>query len=181
MRKYYTLPHGHVARIHRVASNSVAKAIVLSHYYGLKADVNSGLSEDIRLNDGMIWQAIAPQTEEVHKDIFMLFRDPVDRFLSISRMYGLSVDEAIVVAKDNKDDAHFFSQASYMAKNVASYVYRFPEQIKQFCEHTKICFPLPDINFSLPKMYQITKEQKQEIENIYDDDVFLSKKLAGAI
>lgn len=153
--QFYILPHCCIARNYKVASLSIAKAVVETYYPHLIESVNTALPS---WQDDMIWQSLAPQTETPLAPVLLLMRDPVERFLSACAMLGLSVDEGL-----ESDDIHFSPQYT----DCVTDIYRFPDGIHSFCRHAV----LPDLPVINRGNIKPPLTQREKIESRYADDM----------
>lgn len=169
---YYDLPHCCVARIHKNASTSLARATVKTFYPLLIQNRPEILP--------MEWQAIAPQTTTPDKPVFMLVRDPVDRVLSAGAMLGIhDIDELIerLRAEEFASDVHFISQYEYIWSGQQTKPFRLTSQMQEFCAATKLPYPLPFMNKGEHAKPRATLKQKVAIQEYYRDDYQMIKAI----
>lgn len=157
MNQYYILPTCFIARNHKAGSTSLAKAIVTIFY----PEMTNGHT----LIDDMMWQAMAPQTENPDGDIMLLVRDPVERFCSAGGD----------ISKLGSDDIHYLKQSSYV-KYPDIKCYKFPDDLEKFCSDTGLSYPLPIMNESDSKR-DISANDKEIAKAFYADDMELFKNI----
>jgi hypothetical protein len=114
---------------------------------------------------------VAAETNEPTKPVYLLVRDPVERFQSaVATLLGMrlatDVDSTLAAMPD---DVHLWHQSRYLAP--VTHLYRYPDHLDQFAADTRLA-PLPLLNQTREKPV-LTEEQRERVLEIYRDDVEL--------
>lgn len=113
------------------------------------------------------YYTLVEQTDAPKLPVLMLFRDPVERFISGASMnHGLiPIEESLAMLGHNQFD----KQIDYIIEG-KTIIFKFPEEIGAFCEAAG--FPnLPKINEANGEKKVLTEEQLQIVKNFYADDI----------
>lgn len=162
---YYITPNSYIAQNHCVASSAVGKGIASAYYPKLIAD-----------GGDMRWRFIVPQTMKPDNTVLVLFRDPVDRFLSAIAQNKISIEEGIYGLSDQLSrDPHFTLQSQFLKTGQPNRIYKFPDQLDKFCADAGLS-PLEKINPHPNKLIP-TDEQIAIIRKHYAEDVSIFEAL----
>lgn len=160
----------------KTATNSLCYSIVHNDY----PELLEGLSDNDKDNP-YLWRSLVPQTETPNKPVVMLFREPVDRFISAASMnHGLYDIEDIIKSLQAESGAwhegHLFKrQSDYISRakalNLDVAIFKFPHQIDDFL-HMVGYDSIPKLNEcnSLQKKL-LTKSQVDFVNDYYAEDV----------
>lgn len=177
---FFDTPNAALALNHKVASSSLAKAIVKKFYSELaekmyNAHYPEGLSaETVR------WHSICPKTEPASKqDTVLIVREPVDRFISAchtSKTTDIDGKLSKLESGNFGADPHFWPQNRF--SETATVLFKYPEHIADLCSFIGID--------SLPHEYQssvkivLTPEQIARVKTIYSEDTALYESILEA-
>lgn len=114
-------------------------------------------------NSGIRFTGVSEPT----KAVFMLVRDPVERFISV-RCKG----------EIHPGTGNHFELQSKLAVGPEVHLYRFPEQLRQFGEDTGLG-EIPWVNKSTSQPPQITEAEREQVLLDYAPDVELFESLRG--
>jgi len=145
----------------KTAKHSVCKAI-------LEKDYPEKL-EGLELSEGLPpYYGLVPSTDAPEKPILMLFREPIDRFISAASMnHGLNdIEESLA----KLGEYPFDKQVDYIIEGQTT-VFKFPEQLEQFCEAAGFPYPLEKINEATAGKKELTPEQLATVEQFFADDI----------
>lgn len=208
--QYFVLPHCCIAFNAKVASSALASAIVRKHHSDrlkkamddyernwsqfsdeFKASLPESFQRMFRcdMNDSIsFWQNLCTITNKPELPVLLLFRHPVERFVSgaaylsqnVDRLLtGLETDDHQYVMETTpiriSRNTHFIKQSWLITENTK--VYRFPEQLKEMCLEAELEYPLPRINEGKLSKPSLTEEQIKRIESYYFEDMELWRRL----
>lgn len=168
--RYFVAPTHCLAANHRAGTTALAKVVVTTFYPELLAGVNDALPAAERFNDPHVYKALCPTTEEPERQVLVLVREPVERFLSMLSLLGMGVGEALADEELMAGD-HFAPQAAFECDKA----FRFPDQIAEFCAEAGLP-GLELVNEGGPKP-EITDAERGLVEARYADDVKLYRSL----
>lgn len=198
------LPHCCIAFNAKVASSALASAIVRKHHPErlkkaledyektwsqfsdeFKASLPESFQRMFRcdMNDSIsFWQNLCTITREPKLPVLLLFRHPVDRFLSGAAYLGQDIDKLLTGLETDDHDyvldrlpiritrnTHFIKQSWLITENTK--MYRFPDQLQQFCLDAELDWPLPKINEGKVIKPSLTDEQERRIKAYYAEDM----------
>lgn len=137
------------------------------------------------MNDSIsFWQNLCTITRNPELPVLLLVRNPVDRFLSGASYLSQDIDKLLTgLEKDDEEyvleslpikitkNTHFIKQ-SWLIKGDTR-LYRFPDQLEQFCLDAGLDWPLQRINEGANIKPVLTEEQIKRIESYYAEDVKL--------
>lgn len=200
--QFFNLPGLCIAYINKVGSASTARAIIKAYpaainpmYPDYEATITDPLAQyPIGKNaDNTQWQNMIPSTTAPTKPVFMLVRDPVQRFLSsMARIQIEDIDGTITalnggttvmnisgynIMPDN--NWHFYKQVNFTKSGQPTKMYRFPDQLAQFCADTGLAMPFPLINAATNPKPTLTTAQTTALQAYYADDVALFNGIAS--
>lgn len=164
--QYFITPNNCIALNSKVATNSIAKAIVQT-YYPDKVEM-------CIIESDYQWRSFIEQTDTPDKPVLMLLRDPIERFVSAVAM--LNLDPAEVIKDIGSYEPNYFQpQSLFLDDHPDAKVFLFPSQIDEFCKAAG--FPeLPAINEAKNPKPELTKEQIEFLKEYYATDIKLFKK-----
>lgn len=152
-----------------------------------KASLPEGFQRMFRsdMNDSIsFWQNLCTITRNPELPVLLLVRNPVDRFLSGASYLSQDIDKLLTgLEKDDEEyvleslpikitkNTHFIKQ-SWLIKGDTR-LYRFPDQLEQFCLDAGLDWPLQRINEGANIKPVLTEEQIKRIESYYAEDVKL--------
>lgn len=203
--QYFVLPNCCLAFNAKVASTALAFSIVQKYYPDrlkecldkfnsvvsrLPPEFIKTLPESIqktiyndKLDSAAFWQNVCVRTNEPDKPVFLLVREPVERFVSAvahlqidaeKTLTALENDERMVFQTLNKkarNDTHLLPQHIYNGTNTK--LYRFPDQLEQLCKDADINYPLPKVNEGKYTKPVLTEDQIKRVKQYYKEDVAL--------
>lgn len=153
---YYILPKCSVIRNSRVASMATAQAI-MQKFYPCEG-----------LNDARDFYNAVPVSDKSFGKVFVLIRDPIERFLSAVSCLEIDLDVAIKGLGNGLElNEHFAPQNKFIFDRA----YKFPEQISEFCAAIGLA-ELPLVNESNRKPV-LTEEQLGFLQDFYVEDMRL--------
>lgn len=137
------------------------------------------------MNDSIsFWQNLCTITRNPELPVLLLVRNPVDRFLSGASYLSQDIDKLLTgLEKDDEEyvleslpikitkNTHFIKQ-SWLIKGDTR-LYRFPDQLEQFCLDAGLEWPLQRINEGTNIKPVLTEEQIKRIQAYYAEDVEL--------
>ena len=179
---YYILPEGKfIAKVAKAGCSSVALAIIQNKRPDLWTKLQNAAFPAGRNYTNTILQSWVPVTKHPTGPVLQLVRDPVQRFPSSMAQLGLTdVDDTLTKLEqgdaDIAGDFHFYPQNNYAigAAGQTLTLYRFPDQLPQFCTGVGFTYPLPTINESAPGTKPtLTDAQIARVQAYYAGDVSL--------
>lgn len=179
-----------VAENHKAASSSVSKALLKKFY----PDKSDNLSENAPF---FAYGSFLPATNVcLDKDVYVLYRDPVERFVSLVSFMNLdsnridlllsqmpSILNPSLIPSYQTPHGHiglqpFFYPQSGFGKGCKNlYRFKFPDQIEEFCDALELEYPLETINKNDNKKIELTEQQLNIIYNIYNEDINIYNSL----
>lgn len=143
----------------KASKHSICKALVEKDY----PEKLEGL-EDISEHT---YYTLVPQTDTPELPVLMFVRDPVERFISAASMnHGLiPIEESLAMLGQNQFD----KQKDYYIEGKTT-VFKFPEQIAEFCEAAGF-EKLDKLNEANGEKKVLTEEQLQIVKDFYADDI----------
>lgn len=183
---YYVTPNHAVPVILKVASSSLARAIIKQFYPQAEAAIQNAHYPAGHGPDDRQWHAICPKASKTDLPKHMLIRDPVERFRSAMAQLGLSDPGEVIdaIQADTRIEAfvprrasrpkynpHFVAQETRASGEV--HLYRFPGHLEQFASAVGLDYPLPTINTAIREKPLLTPTQETAVRGIYADDVAL--------
>jgi len=141
------------------------------------------------MNDSVsFWQNLCTITRNPELPVLLLVRNPVDRFLSGASYLGQDIDR-LLTGLENDDmeyvleslpinirkNTHFIKQSWLITGDTK--LYRFPDQLQQFCHDADLEWPLPKVNEGRNVKPVLTPEQISRIKAYYVEDVELWQSL----
>lgn len=133
--------------------------------------------------------SFVPSEQVPSKQVVMIFRHPLDRFLSACTFLGLTDVEktinslhgtALVTGKNKKifracDDIHFRKQHLLIRENAK--LFKF-QGINKAAEFIGLKVPLPWVNISKQQKPELSDEQKYRLLKFYSDDFDIFKGIS---
>lgn len=156
------------------ATNASCYAILAADFPELLAEI----SEEEKTDNPFCYRNRIDQTDAPDKPILMLMREPVDRFISRASMnHGVhDVDEIIESLRTGEGwaaESHVFHrQVDYVIKGSTT-IFKFPEQLQEFCQAAGFDYPLPKINEANGEKKILTEAQLAFVREYYKADLSL--------
>lgn len=171
--KYHITPNYSVAFNNKVASSSIAYAIIKDFYPHILA----------YLGNESGYQSFCPSEKEPSKPVVLVVREPVDRFRTAFRQLRLeSVDDALYSLENQTQilrphkrflyqDPHFTHQHELLKGGTA---FRY-EDLEKAAKFIGLSIPLPVINKACNdgRKPNLTSDQKSRVLNYYSKDAEL--------
>jgi hypothetical protein len=183
VRKY------HPERLEKVLAEYEEKWSIFSDDF--KASLPESFQRMFRsdMNDSIsFWQNLCTITRNPELPVLLLVRNPIDRFLSGASYLSQDIDKLLTGLESNDqkyileslpieiaNNTHFIKQ-SWLIKGETR-LYRFPDQLEQFCLDAGLEWPLQRINEGKNVKPVLTEEQIKRIESYYAEDVELFKSI----
>lgn len=117
----------------------------------------------LNLSDCMMKFAV-PQVSKADHPVKMLFREPVERFLSATAVLNYPNLQAAIGDIENGDE-HFGKQSDFITGDTK--IFKFPERYEEFCKEIQI--PIYHVGQSYEKFIP-TRKQREFLENYYASD-----------
>ena len=164
MMQYWITPDCYVAVNHKVASTAIAEAIAKTFY--------SERLRDREVNNPFTYRGLVEQTHDPKgMPIFLLVREPVDRFLSAMAMFNRRDVTETLMDIDLMSDVHFSEQSDFHFDKA----FRFPEHLSVFCEEIGIK-NLPVTNIGKEKS-NLSQSERGAVCDKYAQDCVLYNSL----
>jgi len=142
------------------------------------------------MNDSVsFWQNLCTITRNPELPVLLLVRNPVDRFLSGVSYLSQDVDKLLTgLENDDKEyvleslpmpirkNTHFIKQSWLITGDTR--LYRFPDQLQQFCRDADLEWPLPKVNEGRNVKPVLSSEQIDRIKAYYAEDVKLYNSIS---
>lgn len=208
--QYFELPHCCIAFNAKVASSALASSIVRKYHPErlqrvldeyeknwsqfsdeFKASLPESFQRMFRsdMNDSIsFWQNLCTITREPKSTVLLLFRDPVDRFLSGASYLGQDIDRLLTGLESDdqeyvleslpikiRNNTHFIKQ-SWLIAGITK-IYKFPYELEQLCKDAELEWPLPKVNEGKNVKPVLTYEQVERIKKYYCEDVEMWEKM----
>lgn len=171
--KYHITPKYSVAFNNKVASSTIAYAILKDFY----PDILEHLGND------KVYQTFCPTEKEPSKPVVLIVREPVDRFRTAFRQTRLeSVDDALDSLENKTEilepykrflytDPHFTHQHELLKGGTA---FRY-EDLEKAAKFIGLSLPLPLLNKACDdgKKPNLTPDQESRLLNYYSKDAEL--------
>lgn len=153
---YFLTPSCSIIRNPRVASMATAQAIVQTFY------PKESLSTPLDFYDAV------PTSDEPEGKVYVLIRDPIERFISAVTVLELDLETAISGLGNGLElNEHFAPQSNFIFDRA----FQYPAQVADFCAAIGVD-ALPLVNESQNKPV-LTDEQLAILQAFYADDMRL--------
>lgn len=185
--RYFITPQYDLAINLKVATSSLARAVIAAHYPELEnlitkphGDGNGTAYPEGKGPDTTRWQGIIPSRNTPEQTVVLIVRDPVERFRSACAESGVKdLDVKLIeLETDANRNLHFNKQSDVIGEIK---LFKFEEHLEVAATLLGLAWPLPHIP-SLDKAPKpdLTREQISRIEAIYADDITLHTSIAEA-
>jgi hypothetical protein len=179
MMGYFDTPIAAIAVNLKVASSSLARAIIRAHHPEEEAMLHTRQGEGERWTEypegrgpeNTRWQSVCPKVEpEERESIFLLVRDPVERFRSACAEREIQDVSGLLDRLESGQcyDPHFAPQSQFAGEGVR--VYRYPDQLEELARDAGLEHPLPEILGPRRPKPELTQEQEARVKRIYSED-----------
>ncbi|HEX4613843.1 MAG TPA: hypothetical protein VH092_37020 [Urbifossiella sp.] len=153
----------------KVGSSAIARAIVEAYYPDLFNRVIDA--------DATWWHQLAPKTAAPDRPVYVLIRDPVERFRSAMTQYRLADAGATLARLEAGDplalDQHFAPQSPFARTGLETHTYRYPDELRRFAAATGLRWPLAQINLTRRPKPDLLPAQEERVRRYYAADVTL--------
>lgn len=160
----------------KVATNAIAAAIVMR-------DAPHKLDFVLEKSPYM-YRTMVDHVDFPDLPCLMLVRHPEERFLSALAMVNLDPQvaiDALVNGGELLNEMHYIRQSDFIddAKKHGQPItcFKFPDQVKEFCEAAGFAYPWETINESAYPKAKLTSDQKKFVADYYADDFALFNSL----
>ncbi|WOO43162.1 hypothetical protein [Rubellicoccus peritrichatus] len=165
-----------VAMIGKSGSSSLGKALLEQHFpermpkfYGADPGNRPG------------WQSFVPTTDKPSGKVYILVRDPVERFISACAQMRCSdrVDKLLDRMEQGEDIAvknfHLMKVVQYVREDCDCKFIQFPTGISKLTKALKLSSPIDTVNDASnnPPKPNLTDEQVQRVSAYYKEDLKL--------
>jgi hypothetical protein len=179
-----------VAENHKAASTSLAKSILQTYYPEIYQTMD---------HDKVPFVAYHMQTPSINKcvdkDVYVLVRDPIEKFISLATFMSLESRLDIIIGQlqdmyhpDHIPDFQtdlghaalnsvFHPQIGFGAGSKNTYYFKYPNQIEDFVHSIGISSPLDQTNVSSKAKIQLNNSQINKLSKIYKEDISLYNSL----
>jgi hypothetical protein len=171
---YFDTPHAAVALNFKVASASLARAIIAAHHPQVEADLNSAHYPQGEDSNTVRSQNLCPKIKPFEREItLLLVRDPTDRFASACAERAIaSVDDKLTQLEASWGrDPHFWPQSRLLQRRTRLYRFDNEQDLQALAQDAGLDWPLPDIagTHQRPKP-QLNAEQISRLGVLYAQD-----------
>ena len=158
----------------KTSSNAVCHAILQKDFPEKFAEINEADAAE----NPFIYRTHVEQTDTPQLPILMLMREPVDRFISAASMnHGLwdvqEIIDSLTSGTGYWAEGHLFQKQSDFVIEGKTTIFKFPDQLKEFCAKAGFQFPLPKLNEATGEKKTLTPEQLAFVQEYYADDINL--------
>lgn len=162
--------------------NSVASRLPPEFIEKLPESIQHTIKND-KLDSAAFWQNVCVKVNVPDKPVFLLVREPVDRFISAVAHLQIDPEKTLTALENNekmifqvlmrnaRNDTHLLPQHIY--NSPFTKLYKFPNQIEQLCKDADIDYPLPKVNEGKYTKPILTKDQIKRVKKYYKEDVIL--------
>lgn len=165
MTEYFLTPTHAIVINNKVGTNSFCKEIVKTFY-----------PEREELFQGSIWRTLVDQSSDVGgRKKVMLMRDPIKRIYAAANMFNVDINDLSNLTLIDKP--YLTPQVEFIDEETK--VFKFPEQLSDFCEEVGIAFPETKENvgeYSVPKLSTTTIKKLSEF---YSKDISLFNSIGA--
>lgn len=189
--KYYDSGSVAVAVNFKVASASLARAVIKAHHPEMEAGITTHWTPGFtgpcvaypegRNAENMRWQTKVPKVDPDEKPVLLLMRDPVEKFRSACAEDKITdVNRLLNVLEAGTPEnweklLHFWPQCRFL-QNVRVKAYRIERDLEQFCADAGLEYPMSWIGpagHNGAEKPDLTIEQVNRVKAIYADDYVL--------
>lgn len=188
-KDYFKVGNNAVAVNYKVASSSLAVACLKAESPELYATVNNphGNGDGTAYPEGVSFETILPHSlvkkiKRTEADVvYLVVRDPVEKFRSACRMSKLTPDKALnKLLDDDLLDPHFLLQSRFVKTRKSVRLYKL-EDVEQMALDAGLETPLPKRNESVEgEKPTLTPEQLRKVKKLYRDDIELYNSITEA-
>lgn len=184
---YFITPNHSVAFNAKVASSTLARAIIAAFHPDKEALIQDAAYPAHLGPDSVRWHSVCPREREPSKPVVLVVREPVDRFRTAMAQIGLTdVDAALTAleqdgeinfprrARKLRKDEHFRHQHELLHGGTA---FRL-ENLVAAAQFIGLSLPLPQINEATRPKPDLTPEQEARVLAYYAEDAELYAGLA---
>ena len=174
--KFILIPDkGSFAQNHRTASTSIEWAIKIVYYPDIIANSPDKIPP---------WRWEMPYTLNPAGDVYMMVRDPMDRFMSALKRFNIiDIDEVLTALECNlkyktniisfiRTDGNFRKQSDWIKSGAIYHYYKFPDEIQKLGNDLQLG-TIPKLNSSINSISSLTIEQQVRAKNYYQTDIEL--------
>lgn len=183
---YFLTPNYSVAFNAKVASSTLARAVIAAFHPALEAGIQRASYPAYLGPDSVRWHSVCPTEKEPSQPVVLVVREPVARFRTAMAQANLTdVDAALASLEQDADvqfprrrrklrmDAHFRHQHELLQGGTA-----FPlEDLDEAATFIGLSLPLPTINEASRPKPTLTPEQEARVLAYYAADAELYASL----
>jgi hypothetical protein len=183
---YFITPNHSVAFNAKVASSTLARAIIAAFHPDNEQMIQNAAYPDHLGPDNVRWHSVCPKEREPSKPVVLIVREPVARFRTAMAQVGLTdVDAALTALEQDgsvqfprrqrklREDVHFRHQHELLQGGTA---FRL-EDLEDAATFIGLSLPLPTINEAGRPKPDLTPEQEARVRAYYAEDVALYASL----
>lgn len=177
---YFVTPNYSVALNPKVASTTLARAIIAAFYPELEAKIQANnFPRALRTRPAAVFHSLCPQEVQPTRPILLVVRDPVDRFRSAMAQLSLTDVESVLIALETNAnwqlkapqkltaDPHFLRQ--HRLAGFGARVFRL-ENLDAAAELIGLSLPLLRINDARREKPVVSEPQAARILALYPRD-----------
>jgi len=183
---YFVTPRHSVAFNAKVASSTLARAIIAAFHPAEEAAIQTAAYPAGLGPDTVMWHGVCPKEREPSKPVVLIVREPVARFRTAMAQVGLAdVDAALTALEQDgtvkprrraiqlQNDVHFRHQHDLLRGGTA---FRL-EDLDEAAAYIGLSLPLPQINEARRPKPDLTPEQEARVLAHYAADAALYASL----
>jgi len=184
---YFITPSHSVAFNAKVASSTLARAIIAAFHPDKEQMIQSASYPEHLGPDSVRWHSVCPKQREPSKPVVLIVREPIARFCTAMAQVGMTdVDAALAALEQDgtvkphrrvihlRNDVHFRHQHGLLRGGTA---FRL-EDLDEAAEFIGLSLPLPQINEARRQKPDLTPEQGARVLAYYADDAALYASLS---
>jgi hypothetical protein len=180
---YFITPNYSVVENYKCGSSTLARAIIKEFYPTEENSIQKAAYPPDKSPNNVQWHFLCPKEKEPSKQVLIVVRNPVQRFLSALGQFNLTDVDEVLYALENKtliafprknvkvaENNHFTFQSDKILSSALCYKM---SDLNLAAEEIGLTLPLPVINEAGGIKPQLTQEQTARIEQYYAKDMAL--------
>jgi hypothetical protein len=183
---YFLTPHHSVAFNAKVASSTLARAIIAAFHPAEEIAIQAAAYPADLGPNTVMWHSVCPKEREPSKPVVLIVREPIARFRTAMAQVGLTDADAALTALEQdgtikprrreiqlRNDVHFRHQHELLRGGTA---FRL-EDLGEAAAYIGLSLPLPQINEARRPKPDLTPEREARVLAYYADDATLYASL----
>lgn len=186
---YYDAGEVAIAANYKVASASLARAVIKAHHPEFESLLTSAPGKgkgtaypEGRNADNWRWHGTCPRGRDNAVPALLVVRDPVEKFRSACAEARIENVDTLLdeLATGENRNIHFTPQSRFLSEGRELRLYRFETDLEQLASDAGLEWPLPQIGpagHNGAEKPDLTADQVARVEALYADDISLHKSI----